>query len=378
VPGSYDSGLDKDVVNELFKSEDMREYVIEKFDSLSHSELTWLVYCAPISIFRKKELLTALGNVGAESGKWSELMDISASVLQLKEATLFQIQKYFVGNDGVRNRFLLENVSFNKYEEVSEYIKLQDDEAQKYIYIIEVDSCRNIKGKYYSGKLFWCVNGEVCCAGYDNQGIDYAYKAYDIYSPFKIGDIVKVDCRPYAKTRHFLLLSSGDEKKGIPAALFLDKGGRIKSIKAVIGEFRVSPIPFLYDAKVCEELPGIEGGLFATISKWLKTDRKKGKKLIEYLENDLWNGVSKEDIEDFMTTYKTEDKEMPESEEIQKSDEDFGKSWLKGHMILDTIPGLQMMIDAMLNTKKLSVDEAASCREAICKYREKLLNEEVI
>ena len=56
-------------------------------------------------------------------------------------------------------------------------------------------------------------------------------------------------------------------------------------------------------------------------------------------------------------------------------DAERGKNWLKAMIILDIIPGLQMWIDADLNTGKMSKDEAESCREEVKKLEKMFLEE---
>lgn len=43
---------------------------------------------------------------------------------------------------------------------------------------------------------------------------------YNIHSFFKKGDVIEIDCRPVVQIRHFLLLQSGDEVRGLLDALY--------------------------------------------------------------------------------------------------------------------------------------------------------------
>lgn len=290
--------LSEEIVNELFRSEDMRRHVLENLGSFSKDEIAWIVYYAPISIFRKKELLDMMGSpIDFERFTWYWSIDLLVDLMNLRKNEYVIVYK-----ENARTESVVERNNFYAYEDIKNYFKTQRQD--EYIYTIQL-YCYNARGDFGPfPRPFYVVNGEICCAAcYQGGGIYYEGDAYSIYSPFKAGDIIEIDCRPFVQTRHFLLLRSGDKERGLPIALYMTEYGKVKMEQRFDSNtmFQYCPIPPLYDAKLCEELSVEEETVFSKIIEWLRMDESNAEKIEDYMyKNAKGEGVSPSNIIKFI------------------------------------------------------------------------------
>ena len=120
----------------------------------------------------------------------------------------------------------------------------------------------------------------------------------NVRTPFKTGDIVTLDCRPFAPLRHGLILlpeRDGATDCCFPRALVRFDGHGIEQHEDSWHELSVNSV--LYRMEVWDgDLPEDEQVLLE-VQKWLGGDQKKGEALAEAL-----SGLGTEDLLDFIKT----------------------------------------------------------------------------
>lgn len=131
--------------------------------------------------------------------------------------------------------------------------------------------------------------------------------------PFEIGDIITIDCRPFAPLKHAVIVEIGDNWGCCTVqCMWVDNDGNINrgALKhsSVFDDKYFIQVSPLYRAEVYDgELPEKEACL-RIISKYVCRDEEKGKALWMYsYENEKRNGMSFETLKDYIAKTKNEE-----------------------------------------------------------------------
>ena len=110
----------------------------------------------------------------------------------------------------------------------------------------------------------------------------------NIPTPFKVGDILTIDCRPFAELRKVLVIEIGDNRDCCCLqGLYIDNQGEIHigAIKhnSVFREYECIPqISSLYKAEISKDELSENDKPLQIMSEYLNGDEEKGKRLWEY------------------------------------------------------------------------------------------------
>ena len=116
----------------------------------------------------------------------------------------------------------------------------------------------------------------------------------DLPTPFRVGDIVTIDCRPIQPIRHVLILEVGDHRDCcLPQGLYVRKDkkldtGAIKHnsiFKDTHWTVSRPEIPALYCAEKYEGVL-LEELILREISCWLQGSEARGRALWEYMREE--------------------------------------------------------------------------------------------
>lgn len=117
----------------------------------------------------------------------------------------------------------------------------------------------------------------------------------DLPTPFRVGDIVTIDCRPIQPLRRVLILEEGDHRDCcLPQGLYVRKDkkldtGAIKHnsiFKDTHWTVSRPEIPALYCAEKYEGVLMEEKLILREISRWLQGGEARGRALWEYMREE--------------------------------------------------------------------------------------------
>jgi hypothetical protein len=207
--------LDK-ILDETIPSEIMRQYLKGISNNLTERQIAQIICGAPVPIFKKSQLLQELAinnNCGIYAGQLQIITDAIES-LTLKPDELFCLCGYCNEND---ERVQFESMPVHDYKKALSYVS-QDDLADNVWYVLEkwkLDDELN-----YGQTLSYIIIGNEICYFYhlffDNKGKAENFCASSVNLnlpvPFAVGDIIKVDCTPFAPVQNILITEIGDNK----------------------------------------------------------------------------------------------------------------------------------------------------------------------
>ncbi len=306
-----------DIIKETMKSSIMQEHLIQNIHQLSRYEWADMICSVPIALERKAELLEALSECADEDETKEFYMHITERIrdwlrrLELKEGELFCLCGY-CNEHGERHQF--ESAPHYSWETAMEYL---NDETEKETVIqylenkakkseevncwYELEKWEQDKdGNLVETVEYLILDGKICYAwDMDEHNREYYPVKFscdlDLPTPFQVGDIVTMDCRPIQPIRRVLILEVGEHRDCcLPQGLYVGKDkklyvGAIKHNSVFKdSHWTVSrpEIPALYCAEKYEGVLPEEELILREISRWLQGDEARGRALFEYMRKE--------------------------------------------------------------------------------------------
>jgi len=311
-----------EAINRFMESKQMKDYLLENIDILVGWQIVELVCGARADLKDKYEMLKKLSEKEPEETK-QELHSATSAMrnaetalegLTVQPGEVFLNVEYGYDRDiqdekiyGAAPHFALESVM--KYIN-EDYAECDDEENKNRTDWYRLE-------KYVPGVIddldmpydyTIAPNGEIWFTDNVNfQHRDFASSQHlSLPVPFEIGDIITIDCRPFALVKHAVIVEIGDNWGCCSVqCMWIDKQRNVNrgALKhaSVFDEIRLIRISPLYRAEVFEgELPENEAFL-KEISEFVYKDEEKGKALWNYsYENEKNNGSSIEMIKDYI------------------------------------------------------------------------------
>jgi hypothetical protein len=204
------------VLKEIFPSEEMSAYLSEQ--SILDDYLANAVVCAPISLERKRSLLLSLA-AEERTPFFAPIADTITLILQDMEMKPGEVllMRYCVCDEyGKHDEIAIE--LFLTWEHLMERIEeYLTEEGEDYAWFDIEKWAPGEAGKLEEIIDYTIVDRQVryaygCNDCYKNF-CDFATQDLRIQHPFHTGDVVTIDCQPYAPPFHALLLDKEDYKR---------------------------------------------------------------------------------------------------------------------------------------------------------------------
>ncbi len=309
----------KDKILDLFQSDEMKNYLDENFDDLSLSQINNIICGARISLEDKLLILEELKETDEIYKNSYKAINNALSQLELKESEIYILKGQGIDadnlNDSEISPKIYECFPFNNSEKVIEYIKESCCQLFEYntfeelcdwfvlekwtlselgIYEKIIDYYISLKGDIWFYKFDYDYKKKYKKNPNKSQVIkklDVCSHNEDLNLPtsFKVGDILTIDCRPFAELRKVLVVEIGDNRDCCCLqGLYIDNQDEIHigAIKhnSVFREYECIPkISSLYKAKISEDELSERDKPLQIISKYLNGDEEKGKQLWEFV-----------------------------------------------------------------------------------------------
>lgn len=236
----------KDKFVQLFETTEMQEYMAEKFDELSSWHIASAVYGARAALLHKYQLLIELEKNYPEEDAYREYVETlqwAINNMKAQDGDIFVVLSYECIPG--KSRWNREDFCavFMDLDTAVDYIKidykeefaesLQQDE------IIEDLLCWYIVEKWSKNSLEQ-LEESICFDVMGNGEVIYFYghppkemwvnREPNLPIPFKPGDIVTLDCRPYLPKRLGVILEIGDNRDCCSRqCLAINRKGRINT-----------------------------------------------------------------------------------------------------------------------------------------------------
>ena len=347
-----------DLINELFESKEMAKYLIENIDELTKSNIIDIICRAPIDIRRKAEILLELSETeklqenridddinndnykkdfeeqSAENSYFYnyKIAEKGIEHFESKPNDLYSIQ---VVSHDVLDRTKRRYGSFSIHTTFQSAIKQINDnyDYEKTHWDIENDhSWYEIKkwipfenGKYKCVINYYFVDDKIMFFSFMDS--DRALKnnfdpdcVLNLKTPFKTGDILTVNCKPFFPARNIMILANASKNvcDSLQCLFFegedeLLRTGSVKRGWIFHALYKPEISPLYRMSKPTTELPEQEL-ILEKIKSFLKADNEKGKKMWlwiyntkeeKYIKSDKHNiaksdGITIEEIEKYM------------------------------------------------------------------------------
>ena len=298
-----------------FCTEEMRDYY--KTRELDDHQIRDLICGAPRSLKQKVELMEP-----HKDNPWFKKMyeqtKLAIDELTLGENEVFILSEYSYW-DRINFKILKHKNLFSSNEILAEYLQLNEDErnsraeADEYWEVLEKWHFRengygDILYTYYfleGVPMYFTKHGE--------PGEDFCRNSISPYIsiPFKKGDMVYVDCYPFAPIKVAVLLEDGFNKDGrnkcCTSILYQMHDGSWMSGDIFHGVWKphypeLSP---LYRLKTFDDILGEDEDFLLTVQKFVRGNNKNGEKLSRklYMTHKgklYYDGASKEKVLEYM------------------------------------------------------------------------------
>ena len=312
-----------EAINKFMESTQMKNYLVKNIDILQKWQIIDLICGARASLKDKYEMLKKISEKETDEGKDERNPVTSAAnnaksaleELKINPGEVFLTMEYGYDYEikdkkiyGAAPHFSLDSVM--KYIN-EEYAELEEDEKKDAVYWYGLE-------KYIPGvvdeldmpyEYTIAPDGEIWFT--DNAYFphrDFASSQdLNLPVPFETGDIITIDCRPFAPLKHAVIVKTGDNWGCCTVqCMWVDNDGNIDrgALKhsSVFDDKYFIQIPPLYRAEVYDgELPEKEACL-KEISSHVYRNEEKGSALWMYsYENEKRNGMSFEILKDYIT-----------------------------------------------------------------------------
>lgn len=295
-----------DVIKETMESKDMQDYLIKNIHQLSRRDWTNMICSVPIELVRKVELLEQLSeNVEEDKEFYKRIADNIRDLLkqlEVKEGELFCLCGY-CNENGERNQF--ESVPFYSLEKAMQYLQEleseKDDESEA-DYWYELEKWKpDEEGNLIETMEYMILDGKLCYAwNFDENNKEYYPVSFncdlDLPTPFQVGDIVTIDCRPIQPIRRVLILEVGKHRDCCyPQGVYVrrDKKLTVGAVKHnhvfmdTHWTVKMPEIPALYRADKYEGVLREEDLALREISRWLQEDKERGRMLWDHIHDKM-------------------------------------------------------------------------------------------
>ena len=318
-----------EAINKFMESKQMKEYLVGIVDELQGWQIVELICGARKDLKDKYEMLKKLSEKETEEEKaerYSATFAMRNAItalegLEVKHGEVLLNMEYGYDCDiedekiyGASPHFSLESVMKYVNEEYS-YLDENEKENATYWYRLE---------KYIPGVIddldlpydyTIAPNGEIWFT--DNVNFEHrdfaSSQNLSLPVPFEIGDIIKIDCRPFAPLKHAVIVEIGDNWGCCTVqCLWINNDGKVKrgalkhtSLFDDKSFIEVSP---LYRAERFDgELTENEACL-KEISKYVYGNEEKGKELLVYsYKIGKGNGMAFEMIKEYFDERENEE-----------------------------------------------------------------------
>ena len=293
------------IIKRYIESKQMRDYLVSIVDDLQKWQIIDLICGARADLKDKYESLSELSELETDEEREDEISACNAAKtakklldeLTIKQGEVLLNMEYGYDDEKAEEKIWgaaphLSVKSVMKYVK-EEYEELDEQEKQDatYWYRLEKYAPAN------NDELDWLYlytaspNGEMWFArdlkNCEDRSFDDS-QDLNLPVPFEIGDIITIDCRPFAPVKHGVILEKGDNWDCCCVqCAWISAEGKIKigALKHCTlfddkSFIRLSP---LYRAEVFDgELPPEEQPL-NEISKFVYRDEEKGRNLWQYM-----------------------------------------------------------------------------------------------
>lgn len=264
-----------DLINELFESKEMAEYLIKHFGELSKYNILCMVCKAPIDISRKAEILSELSedeDIDKEIAEELKEKDVDISEhehikqhiignsfrfnyeyalkaishLEAKPGDVFSVQNLWYDEEWPKGYgegdFHISSSFENAMKYIDEEMKLEewswnDKDALSWYEIRKWSLTED--GDYKEIICYELIDNKLMFFTYSDRA-EYVRNKFDpdcdlnLITPFSTGDILTVDCRPQKPKRNILILENVTNYDCCSLqGMFFDPGEKLYSAHAV-------------------------------------------------------------------------------------------------------------------------------------------------
>lgn len=321
-----------DLINELFESKEMAEYLIKHSAELSKYNILCMICKAPIDIRRKAEILSELSkdeDIDKEIAEELNEKDVDISEYEHIKEHLREISFKFNSEYALKaisyleakpgDVFSVQNLWYDEewpkgYGEGDFHISSSFENAMKYIdeeMKLEEWSWNDKEALSWYEIRKWSLTEDgdhkeiICYELIDNKLMFFTYSDraeyvrnrfdpdcnLNLLTPFSTGDILTVDCRPQKPKRNILILENVTNYDCCSLqGMYYDPDENLYSAHAVkhgsiYRDFGLPYISPLYRiSKNVDELSK-EEAIFNDIKSFLNGDSKKGQKMWAWIHN---------------------------------------------------------------------------------------------
>ena len=324
------------ILNEIFPSVEMAAYLARcpfgddipcsrcyVFDDappeklpLRRHELADAIAGAPIPLDRKRELFLRLAEDKAD-GFFSKLADMVSHAIQemqLRPGEFFYLIRYRY-NEEIGDSEERSVGAFLAWEHIFEAIRgevvgeVDDEDCLTWFRVEKWTPDGN--GRLDSRCDYTIVGGKVCFCGCKDLPC-HEQGALDLYSeiylpvPFHAGDIVTIDCRPFAPVSHVVILKLGDNCDCCSLLALYREGDSIWNAgtvrhRDVLMNHYSAPISPLYRLASFEGQLPEEESLLEKVSQYVNGEETRGAALCDHIfDVDKGQGVTEAQILSFI------------------------------------------------------------------------------
>ena len=244
----------RDIINEIFESQEMRDYLCEQAEELYKYQIKEMIAGSPtVTVQRKlemfewlaegedleKELLEAKDESERKHILWCSYAEIVKNTREALNAlydtnkpAVFLVKCIICWSDDIDEFEVEETIPFISYENAVQYIREQEDvygkNNRRWFQIEKWE--QDEKGRFYENWSYVAVKGRICfcskCGLHRNECSQD--KDVNLPVPFRAGDIIEVQDMPIARIRHVLILDTGDNRDCCSVwQAYIDKDGRV-------------------------------------------------------------------------------------------------------------------------------------------------------
>lgn len=314
----------KDIIYEIFESKEMAEYLVENVSKLSEQDILNMICSAPVDIRRKAKILKELAETENVDSIISELLESETftsetekkkTIKMVKENSfrfnykicakavkelensrnaIFTLQNVWVDEDMIIGFHYSEVDVCSSFEGAMEIIKEQmefeewtwNNKNQLFWYVL-TKWIPDKNGRYKQVADYYIINNKVAFFLLDNNRTNkFAPNCHlNLITPFKTGDMLCVDCTPFAEEQNVLVLENENNYDCCSLqAICVCEDERLKvgAIKhaTILPKWLYPEISPLYKIRRADNLKTEEKILFE-IQTYIKSDAQKGRQIWE-------------------------------------------------------------------------------------------------
>ena len=293
------------IIKRYIESKQMRDYLVSVVDKLQKWQIIELICGARTEIKDKVESLSELSKFETNEEKEDEKSAYNTAKigkrfldeLVLKQGEVFLNMEYGYDDEkaeekiwGAAPHFSVKSVM--KYVK-EEYEELDEQEKEDALYWYRLEKYALQNDDELDWRCYYTVapNGEIWyardfgkdeCRSFDDS------QDLNLPVPFEIGDMITIDCRPFAPVKHAVILEKGNNWGccSVQCAWITEKGkiriGALKHCTLFDDKSFISVSP-LYRAEVFDGKLSPEEQPLKEISKFVYRNEEKGRNLWNYM-----------------------------------------------------------------------------------------------